>query len=139
MTERLASDFWAAASDATRTLIACIVLAVGFGVSTMAIADEKGLISGFDTLDVVNQQELEQHRGREGAEMSGLTQVNLSNTQDFDATIENSSIQADSIVNGSISFGDQGAGTFAGPTIILNNTGNLNNFNIGQAITVNLQ
>lgn len=139
MSGRPASYIWASASGTLRFLIALVALAVGFGFATMAVADDGSLGTDFETLDIVNQNELEQHRGREGSDMTGLTQVNLSNTQDFEATIQDSSIQADSIVNGSISFGDHGAGTFAGPTIIINNTGGLNNFNVGQQFNINLQ
>lgn len=102
------------------------------GVAASVSAEPIIEVSGFDSLNSIDPQELEQLRGREGFK----NLVNVQSIQNMESVVSGASFTAGTIVSGGITVEAQALDNFSGVGLFNMMTGNSNAVAMGVNISV---
>ncbi len=113
------------------------VVSVAIGALLMfgtCLADESVAVASFDDLGVIEADNLDELRGRDGD-----TSITVSSNQTLQAIVTGSEFNAGTINSGSVSFGENAIGNFSGIGLFNIVTGNNNAVDTALGVSFNLQ
>lgn len=119
-------------TTAWRVFFALSVFFILLTTSAPSLAEQPG--DAFTTLDVIQANDLDTFRGREGH-----SSVSVQNNQDLEASISGSSFSADTITSGSVNIAERALDNFSGIGMFNIVTGNNNAVDAAVGVNFNLQ